>query len=214
MTTYYNTYTKFFVSVDCIIFGFSEGVLKLLIQKRPYEPKKGMWSLIGGFVREDENIDSSALRVLTEFTGLTDIYMRQLGAFGEVGRDSGERVISIVYYALINMESRHLDISHSYNAKWVDIDKVPELCFDHNAMVEKARKKIGDKMLDEPICRNLLPRYFTLSKLQSLHESIMGTHIDKRNFRRSMAEKKYLTKTELIDKGNSRRGASLYEFVY
>lgn len=212
MTSYYNIYPKFLVSVDCIIFGFSEGTLKLLIQKRPYNPGLGMWSLIGGFVEQDESIDSSAQHVLTKFTGLHDIYMRQLEAFGEVERDPGQRVISIVYYALINMNNCINNMPKEHDAKWVDIDKVPHLCFDHNKMVDKARKKISEGLLDEPICSNLLPRFFTLSQLQSLHESIMGVPIDKRNFRRSIAEKKYVVKTEMIDKGSSRRGASLYEF--
>ncbi|MCM1311865.1 MAG: NUDIX domain-containing protein [Roseburia sp.] len=186
--------------------------MKLLIQKRPYNPGKGMWSLIGGFVEQNESIDSSAQHVLTKFTGLHNIYMRQLETFGEVERDPGQRVISIVYYALINMDSYIDHIPKEYDAKWVDIDNVPPLCFDHNKMVDKARKKISECLLDEPICSNLLPRFFTLSQLQTLHESIMGVQIDKRNFRRSIAEKKYVIKTEMIDKGNSRRGASLYEF--
>lgn len=189
MSMYYNIYPKFLVSVDCIIFGFSEGKLKLLIQKRPYNPGLGMWSLIGGFVEQDESIDSSAKHVLTKFTGLHNIYMRQLEAFGEVERDPGQRVISIVYYALINMNNCIDNMPKEYDAKWVDIDKVPPLCFDHNKMVDKARKKISESLLEEPICSNLLPRFFTLSQLQALHESIMGMPIDKRNFRRSIAEK-------------------------
>ena len=210
MQPYYKTYTKFYISVDCIIFGFTDGALKLLIQERPFEPGKGLQSLIGGFVEADENIDDAAKRVLAEYTGLEKIYMRQLGAFGDVKRDPGERVISVVYYALINVDE-YKNISNR-NAHWGDIEELPLLCFDHNHMVEKARIKLKDDLADEPIGMNLLPKYFTLTQLQTLHECILGCSIDKRNFRRKLTEQGYVVKTNMIDKKTSRRGASLYKF--
>lgn len=212
MTGFYGNYTKFLVSVDCIIFGFTEGKLQLLIQKRPYDPGKGMLSLIGGFVKKNESIDSAAMRVLTQFTGLKNVFMQQLGAFGEVERDPGERVISVVYYALINVAEYDVFMSNSHGARWVDINNIPKLCFDHNAMVNYARIELQQYLYDKSVCKNLLPEYFTLTQLQTLHEAILGTTIDKRNFRRSIAEKNFATKTELIDKTTSRRGAYLYKF--
>lgn len=210
--TAYQSYPKFFVSVDCIIFGFSEGHLKVLVHQRPYEPGMGEFSLIGGFVQSDESVDSSARRILKEFTGLDNVYMQQLAVYGDVERDPGERVISIVYYALINVDNYDSTFSDIHNAKWVDVDKLPTLCFDHNDMVQKARYMIGEKIKDKPIGSNLLPRYFTLSSLQTLYESILGTTIDKRNFRRSISEKDYILATDMIDKDSSRRGATLYRF--
>ncbi len=211
--TNYSSYPQFFVSVDCVIFGFVDGRLKLLIQQRPYTPGMGEWSLIGGFVKKEESIDESAKRILKVFTGLDNVYMQQLAAFGEVERDPGERVISIVYYALLNADKYDSNLSELHNAKWVDVDKTPHLCFDHNEMVNKARHRLGESIKNEPIGQNLLPRYFTLSLLQTLYECILGTQIDKRNFRRSIAEKEYIQATSLIDKGSSRRGATLYEFT-
>jgi len=209
--TAYTSYPKFFVSVDCIIFGFKDGHLKVLIHQRPYEPGMGELSLIGGFVQTDESVDSSAKRILKEFTGLDNVYMQQLAAFGEVERDPGERVISVVYYALINVNNHDAHLSDIHNAKWVDVDDLPTLCFDHNDMVQRARHMIGESIKTEPIGSNLLPRYFTLSLLQTLYESILGTSIDKRNFRRAITEKEYIQATDKRDR-TSRRGATLYEF--
>ena len=192
--TAYKSNPKFYVSVDCIIFGFEDGHLKVLIHQRPYEPGKGELSLIGGFVQTDESVDSSAQRILKEFTGLDNVYMRQLATFGEVERDPGERVISIVYYALINVDNYDTQLSAIHNTQWVDVDEMPTLCFDHNEMVQKARKMIGEKIKDKPIGSNLLPQYFTLS------------------LRRAISEKEYIQATGLIDKESSRRGATLYRF--
>lgn len=209
--TAYKSYPKFYVSVDCIIFGFVEGHLKVLIHQRPYEPGMGEQSLIGGFVQTNESVDSSARRILKEFTGLDNVYMQQLATYGEVERDPGERVISIVYYALINVDNYDSTLSDIHNAKWVDVDHLPTLCFDHNDMVQQARHMIGETIKNEPIGSNLLPRYFTLSLLQTLYESILGTSIDKRNFRRSISEKDYIQATDMRDR-SSRRGATLYRF--
>jgi len=211
--TAYTSHPQFYVSVDCIIFGFQDGHLKVLIHQRPYEPGIGELSLIGGFVQSDESVDSSAKRILKEFTGLDNVYMQQLAAYGEVERDPGERVISIVYYALINVDNYDSTLSDIHNAKWVDVDHLPPLCFDHNDMVKQARHMIGETIKNEPIGSNLLPRYFTLSLLQALYESILGTSIDKRNFRRAISEKDYIKPTGMIDKASSRRGATLYEFT-
>lgn len=208
----YHAHPQFYVSVDCIIFGFKDNRLQVLIHQRPYEPGLGELSLIGGFVQTNESVDAAAKRILKEFTGLDRVYMQQLAAFGEVERDPGERVISIVYYALINVDNYDTHLSDIHNAKWVDVDHLPTLCFDHNDMVQKARRVIGESIKSEPIGGNLLPRYFTLSLLQTLYESILGTSIDKRNFRRSISEKDYIQATNMIDKGSSRRGATLYQF--
>lgn len=176
------------------------------------EPAKGQWSLMGGFVQNEESVSQSASRVLTELTGLQKVYMQQLGAFGEVERDPGERVVSIAYYALINVNEYDAELSEEHNAQWFDINEIPQLCFDHNEMVRQARENLKTRLHSEPIGYNLLPKYFTLSQLQALHESIIGMPIDKRNFRRSITDKDYLIKTDLVDKKSSKRGAILYAY--
>ena len=212
MTAYYNINPQFYVSVDCIIFGLNEGELSLLLLKRNFEPEKGKWSLMGGFVQQNESVDAAAKRVLKELTGLENVYMEQVGAFGEVDRDPGERVISVAYYALINVDESDRKLVKKHNAQWINIHDLPELSFDHPAMIEKARELIRRKASLEPIGLNLLPRLFTLSQMQSLYETIQGETIDKRNFRKKVAEMDYIEKTEMIDKSSSRRGAYLYKF--
>ena len=104
MTTYYSEFQKVLLSVDCIIFGFDNNKLKILIGKRNMDPGRGEWSLYGGFVRSDESLDKAAHRTLRELTGLRNVFMRQVGAFGNLDRDPGERVVSVAYYALINVK--------------------------------------------------------------------------------------------------------------
>ena len=212
MTTFYGEHSKVWVSVDCIIFGFDEGKLRILIGKRQMDPGRGEWSLYGGFVRSDENIDEAANRVLYDLTGLRNVYMRQVGAFGSVDRDPGERVISIAYYALINVNDYEDRLRKEHGVEWVNIDDIPHLYSDHNEMVRKALKLMRQKIKTEPIGFRLLPSLFTLTQLQHLYEAIHGEELDKRNFRKRIKEMDFIEKTELIDKKGSKRGASLYRF--
>ena len=172
----------------------------------------GNWSLMGGFVQESESVDDAAKRVLAELTGLDNVYMEQVGSFGAIDRDPGERVISVAYYALVNINEYDRDLVQQHNAFWVNINELPPLIFDHAAMVEQARALMQQKASTEPIGFNLLPQLFTLSQLQSLYEAIYGEDIDKRNFRKRIAEMDYIEKTDKIDKTSSKRGAALYKF--
>ena len=210
MTTYYNINPRFYVSVDCIIFGFDKGSLKLLLLKRNFEPAKGSWSLMGGFVQDGESV--AAKRVLAELTGLENVYMEQVGTFGEVDRDPGERVISVAYYALININEYDRNLVQQHNAHWAEINEIPPLVFDHPQMVKQARIMLQKKASSEPIGFNLLPSLFTLFQLQSLYEAIYGEPLDKRNFRKRVADLNYIEKTDKIDKTGSKRGAALYKF--
>ena len=212
MTTFYGEHSKVWVSVDCIIFGFDEGKLRILIGKRQMDPGRGEWSLYGGFVLSDENIDEAANRVLYDLTGLRNVYMRQVGAFGSVDRDPGERVISIAYYALINVNDYEDRLRKEHRVEWVNIDDIPHLYSDHNEMVRKALKLMRQKIKTEPIGFRLLPSLFTLTQLQHLYEAIHGEELDKRNFRKRIKDMDFIEKTELIDKKGSKRGASLYRF--
>ena len=209
---YYEGYTKVLVSVDCIIFGFDEGKLKILIGRRKYNPGRGEWSLYGGFVAADEDVDEATKRTLYELTGMRHIYMKQVGAFGKVDRDPGERVISIAYYALINVSEYDENLRLEHGLEWVDVDNIPQLYSDHNEMVSKAHKLMQDKLKTEPVGFRLLPRLFTLTQLQRLYEVVYGAELDKRNFRKRVKEMDFIEKTELIDKKSSKRGAYLYRF--
>lgn len=210
--TYYSQHTKVWLSVDCIIFGFDDGKLKVLIGKRQMDPGRGEWSLYGGFVASDESVDDAAVRTLNELTGLRNLFMRQVGAFGNVDRDPGERVVSVAYYALINVKDYDEELRLSHGLKWVDINEIPQLYSDHNEMVRKARKMMQQKLSQEPVGFRLLPTLFTLTQLQHLYEAVNGAELDKRNFRKRIKEMDFIEKTELVDKTSSKRGAYLYRF--
>ena len=209
---YYNEYSKVWVSVDCIIFGFDEGKLKVLIGRRQMDPGRGEWSLYGGFVATDESLDDAARRTLYELTGMKDVFMRQVETFGRVDRDPGERVISVAYYALINVKDYSEELQKEHGVEWVSSDELPHLYSDHNEMVDKAWRLMMQKIRTEPIGFKLLPELFTLTQLQRLYESVVGHEIDKRNFRKRIKEMDFIQKTDKIDKKGSKRGAYLYRF--
>ena len=212
MTKFYGEHSKVWLSVDCIIFGFDEGKLKILIGKRKMDPGRGEWSLYGGFVASDESVDDAASRTLYELTGLRNLFMRQVGAFGNVDRDPGERVVSIAYYALINVKDYDDDLRIKHGVEWMDINEIPQLYSDHNEMVRTARKMMQQKLSQEPVGFRLLPNLFTLTQLQRLYEAVNGEELDKRNFRKRIKDMDFIEKTELIDKTGSKRGAYLYRF--
>lgn len=210
--THYSGYDRFNIAVDCIIFGFDHEGLKLLLLKRSFEPAKGKWSLMGGFLNEKESLDEAAARVLRDLTGLQEVYMEQLVAFGEVERDPGDRVISAAYFALINIDDSDRELVEKHNAYWVLYKDVPELVFDHNAMVSRALKRLRRKAATEPIGFNLLPEKFTLTQLQRMYEAVFQHELDKRNFRKKILQMNVLEKLEEKDKESSKRGAFLYCF--
>lgn len=212
MAGFYEEHSKVFVSVDCIVFGFDEDKLKLLIGKRRMDPGRGEWSLYGGFVDEEESIDQAANRVLKSLTGLDKLYMKQVGAFGAVDRDPGERVISIAYCALINVRDYDETLLKEHGVEWVSLESMPKLYSDHNDMVNKALSILRRRLSTEPICFNLLPEMFTLTQLQHVYEAILGEEIDKRNFRKRIKNIDFIEKTDLIDKKTSKRGAALFTF--
>ena len=212
MTGFYGEHSKVFVSVDCIVFGFDENKLKLLIGRRQMDPGRGEWSLYGGFVKEDESLVEAANRVLFTLTGLNNIYMKQVGAFGAIDRDPGERVITVAYCALINVKDYDQHRCEEHGVEWVNIDELPRLYSDHNEMVRKAVTLLRRRINTEPLSFNLLPELFTLTQLQHVYEAILGEEIDKRNFRKRIKNIDFIEKTDQIDKMTSKRGAYLYRF--
>lgn len=212
MTNYYGEHSKVWVSVDCIVFGFEQDKLKLLIGKRQMDPGRGEWSLYGGFVRHDESLDDAANRVLSDLTGLNQLYMKQVGAFGAIDRDPGERVISVAYCALINVKDYDDELRQKHGLEWISIDHLPELYSDHRQMVKSAIVMLRRRLKTEPLSFNLLPELFTLTQLQHVYEALLSNEIDKRNFRKRIKQIDFIEKTEFIDKLTSKRGAALYRF--
>lgn len=212
MQRFYAEHKKIFVAIDCIIFGWDDEQLKLLILKRDFEPAKGQNSLIGGFVRENESLDEAARRILYELTGLSDIYLEQLNAYGEVDRDPGERTISVAYFALLKIQNLDAEHVREHGAHWVNISNLPKLIFDHNLMVQKAIRRLRRRAKSEPTGFELLPKKFTLPQLQGLYEEIYQTDFDNRNFRKKVLAMNILKKLNEKDKSCSKKGAYFYKF--
>ena len=208
----YKSHDRILVAVDCIIFGFDGRQLKALLIKRDFEPKKGKWSLMGGFVSKDESVDDAAIRVLEQLTGLTKIYMEQLYCFGDVTRDTAGRVVSVAYYSLINIAKYSTQLADDHEARWFEMENVPELIFDHQEMLDQAMKRLRQKMATHPIGFELLPTKFTLPQLQSLYEAIYGYAMDKRNFSKKILSLGILKKLAEKEKASSKKGAYYYIF--
>ncbi len=209
---YYVQQDKMYVATDCIIFGFDDGKLKLLIFKRRVEPLMGEWSLIGSFVKIDEDADEAAKRVLAEITGLENVFMEELKTYGKADRDPGFRCISIGQYALIRIEDYDKELLEEHGAHWYELDEIPNLVLDHNQMVQDALGRLRRKARYQPIGFELLPEKFTIPQLQQLYEAIYQNELDARNFRKKVLSYNVLMKLEEKDKSSSRRGAFLYKF--
>ena len=207
----YSQYPKHLLAVDCIIFGFDGNNLKILLIKRNFEPKKGEWSLMGGFIGDNETLDSAANRVLNSLTGLENIYLEQLRVYSELEREHTARIISVSYYALINIEN-NFEINEKYNAQWFDLNDFPELIFDHNLMVNHAVARLRYRASTQPIGFELLPDKFTMRELQSLYEAIFDETYDKRNFISKINSLDILIKTNEKDMKSSKKGSFLYRF--
>jgi len=207
----YSKQTRLLLAVDCIIFGFDGETLKILLIKRDFEPEKGNWSLMGGFVQPNESVDQAANRVLTQLTNLQGVYLEQLYTFGSTKRDPLERTVSVAYFALIDINKYETQLSKDYHADWFPLKRVPKLIFDQQEMVEAAKKRIRYKAALHPILFELLPEKFTLPQLQVLYESVFNTSIDKRNFSKRVLATGLLIKLEDKDKAGSKRGAFYYQ---
>lgn len=212
MLSGYNLEDKVFLAVDCIIFGFDDEDLKVLLIQRDFEPEKGKWSLMGGFLKSNETLDDAATRVLYRLTGMHDVYMEQLYAFSEVDRDPVERTVSTSYYAIINIEKHNEELIENYNAKWFSFSKVPHLIFDHNDMLDRAIKRLRRRTSINPIGFELLPEKFTMRQLQKLYEAILDKKLDKRNFINKINSMDILIKLDEKDMTSSTKGSYLYMF--
>jgi len=207
----YNDQTRILVAVDCIVFGFDGEHLKILLIKRGFEPEKDKWSLMGGFVSPAESLDGAANRVLTQLTGLEGVYLEQIQAYGNPFRDPIERTLSVTYFALIDIHKYETQINDQYHAEWFLLKDAPPLIFDHDEMVETAKKKIRYKAALHPILFELLPKKFTIPQLQNLYEDVYNTQIDNRNFIRKLTATKLLIKLTEKDKSGSKKGAFYFK---
>jgi 8-oxo-dGTP diphosphatase len=219
------------ISVDCVIFGFDFNQLNVLLAERKLVDEKtdevliDDWTLTGYHIFEDEDFDTAAARILKKVSGLDNIYLEQFYAFGRVDRvnspkdqlwmdhQSGfsNRIVTVGYYSLIDNTTVTLSLRER-NVKWFPISDLPELAFDHLEIINKALEKLRDKLRYEPVGFELLPEKFTISLLQKLYESILGTNLDRRNFRKKVLQLKYIIPLNEKQIGVKHKPAQLFLF--
>ncbi len=201
------------LTVDCVVFGFEDSKLNILLIRRGLAPFKGRWALPGGFVNVEESLDDAARRELMEETGLKNVFLEQLGAFGAVDRDPRERVVSVAYYALVKpQDHRTLASTDADAAEWFPLDAVPPLAFDHQSILVEAIERLRTKIRHRPIGFELLPDKFTLTMLQQLYEAVLDHALDKRNFRKKLLSFDLLIPLKEKHREGSHRPAQLYRF--
>jgi len=203
-------YFNIAVSVDCVIFGYENKELKVLLIKSDLEEFKGLWSLLGDLVRVDENIESAPYRVLRERTGLDDVYLDQVYTFGDLGRHPSGRVITTAYYSLINIKHHKLKLTHN-ELHWHKLNDIKKLAFDHKKIVDTSLDRLREQIMDHPIIFNLLPEKFSLRELQDLYQSILGINLDRRNFRKKIAHKDWLLDLDEMENDVPHRPGKLYK---
>lgn len=208
----YNSQEKHLVAIDNVIFGYEGKQLKLLLFKRKLEPAKGEWSLVGGWVNPDESCDEASSRVLIKITGLKDVFMEQIRVFSKPDRDIGGRVISVVFYALINIQEHNHQLVDSFGAQWCPVNDRPKLIFDHEEMVKCALDKLRMKASRDLVGRNLLPNEFTITQLRQLYNSIFNKEFDPGNFRKKILSLNVMTRLNKKYNSESKKGAYYYAF--
>ena len=208
----YKLQEKYLVSIDNVVFGYENEQLKLLLFERDIEPGKGEWSLVGGWIDPDESGEGAAYRVLTKITGLKDIFMEQVSVFSKPDRDPGGRVISLVFYALIDIQAHNNQLVDKYGAKWWPINRLPDLIFDHNEMVQQALEKLRMKASRDLVGRDLLPDEFTLTQLRNLYNCIFMKEFDPGNFRKKILSLNATVRLDKKSNAESKKGAYYYCF--
>ena len=207
----YKNHPQHYVAVDCVILGYQDEEIKLLLYPRSFEPFKGNWSLLGGFVQENESADEAAARILKQTTGLEQIFLEQVASFSDANRDPEARVISLAYYALIRIDLHDEEKVKENGAYWVSINKLPNLIFDHQQMFEKSLVKLQQKAGYSLVGSELLPEMFTLIQLRNLYEAIFQHEFDPGNFRKKILSLGVLEKLNVKDASESRKGAFYYK---
>jgi hypothetical protein len=230
LTEFYEKGDQFYIphlSIDCVIFGFHDNELKVLLLQWK-DTKK--WCLPGGFILKEEHIDDAAVRILQNRTGLKNIYLQQFYTFGDPDRERKKhgivqppdtnvknwlmnRFITVGYWALVEFSKVNpTPDDFSLDCKWWDINKVPSLILDHNEILEKALQSLRLHIQDYPVGKDLLSQKFTMPELQSLYETILGKDLDRRNFQKKMLSLGILERLKERKKGGAHKAPFLYRF--
>ena len=210
--TYY-LHPKHFVAVDCSIFGYEDGELMLLLYPRGFEPARGKWSLMGGFVEQEESLEDAARRVLLQTTGLNNLFLEQASVFSLPGRDPGARVISVNFVSLVRIDLHDKDLLVETGAKWWPVTRLPEMIFDHDEMVKNALLQLQQKAMIKSLGKELLPEKFTLTQLRSLYNAIFQKILDPGNFRKKILSMETIERLDIKNATTSKKGAFYYRFI-
>ncbi|HVM87264.1 MAG TPA: NUDIX domain-containing protein [Puia sp.] len=201
------------ISVDCVIFGFDENELKVLLIKSDLEKFEHKWSLLGDLVNNHEDINQAAYRILKERTGMNDVYLEEVKAFGEVNRHPAARVVTIAYCSLINIQHHQLKI-HANELHWHKVSSITKMAFDHKKILDTCYEWLQKRIQEHPLGFSLLPKKFSLRELQNLYEAILGVKLDRRNFRKKFFSMDVLEDTKEYEADVPHRPGKLYKFNY
>ncbi len=205
----HQSYFKIALSVDCVIFGYAEKELQVLVIKSDLKEFAGQWSLLGDLVRPEEDIDEASYRVLRERTGLKNVYLEQVHAFGECARHPSGRVVTIAYYSLIDINNHKLKYNEN-ELSWQPLRALKKMAFDHRKILDTCLRRLREQVFEKPLLFNLLPNKFALRDLQELYESVIGEPLDRRNFRKKIAVKDWLRDTGELEQSVVHRPGRLY----
>lgn len=204
---------KVALSIDCVIFGFDENKLKVLLIRSDMKKFHSRWSLLGDLLSPNEDLDEAAYRILKQRTGMDDLFLEQVQAFGKVSRHPGGRVVTVAYYSLINVMNHKLQILDN-EIHWHDVTAVKELAFDHQDIFETCLNRLQKRVQEHPLGFSLLPNKFSLRELQNLYEAILGIKLDRRNFRKKFFSMDFLVDLKEIETDVPHRPGKLYQFDY
>jgi len=202
-------YFNIAISVDCVIFGYEEKELKVLLIKSDLKEFEGLFSLLGDLIRTNEDLESASYRILKERTGLHDVFLEQVHAFGSIERHPSGRVITIAYYSLIDIKHHQLRLNHN-ELNWHEVNMIKKLAFDHKRILDTCLHRLQEQVMEHPIIFNLLPGKFSLRELQEVYEAILNEKLDRRNFRKKIALKNWLEDLEEMETNLSHRPGKLY----
>jgi 8-oxo-dGTP diphosphatase len=205
----HQSYFKIGLSVDCVILGYANKELQVLVIKSDLKEFAGQWSLLGDLVRPEEDLDNASYRVLQERTGLKNVYLEQVLAFGARDRHPSGRVITIAYYSLIDIQNHKMQVNE-HELTWKPVRTLKKMAFDHRKILDTCLLRLSEQVFDKPLLFNLLPVKFTLRDLQELYESVLGETLDRRNFRKKIAVKHWLRDTGDMEKSVVHRPGRLY----
>lgn len=198
------------ISVDCVIFGYAKKELQVLLIKSNRKEFSELYSLPGDLVMPNEDLDTAPYRVLKEKTGMDDVFLEQVQAFGAIDRHPSGRVITVAYYSLIDIHHHKLQLSDN-DLHWHSVKNINQLAFDHKLILDTCIHKLKGRIMDHPLVFNLLPEKFSLRELQDVYEAIMNTTLDRRNFRKMISLKKWLLDLNELELNTPRRPGKLYK---